>query len=196
MRYRANLTAGGIKLRESRVIADLLLRGVDAAGWRAAIVEDNALQARSPASARRLTTLIRGRLATMGPGLWGLVRDGSATVATHAVLAAAVKQCPLLADFLDLAVREQYRLYRDVLTYGVWDDYLEGCRERDPEMPEWHDSTRHRLRSSVYQALAQAGYIESTRTRRLRAAYPSGEVTRYLEDHDERHVLRCIRVAP
>ena len=63
-------------------------------------------------------------------------------------------------------------------------------------MPEWHESTRRRLRSSVYQALAQAGYIEGTRTRRLRTAYIPGEVTRYLEDHDERHVLRCIRVAP
>ena len=47
----------------------------------------------------------------MGPDLWRLVRDGKGSVATHAVLAAAVKHSPLLGDFLDLVVREQYRLF-------------------------------------------------------------------------------------
>jgi hypothetical protein len=75
MRYRADLTAGSIKLRESRVIADLLLKKTDSLGWRDAILERNVLQARSPASAKRLTTLIRGRLGLMGEGLWLLVRD-------------------------------------------------------------------------------------------------------------------------
>lgn len=194
--YRANLAAGGIKLRESRVIADLLIRGVDAAGWRAAIDEENVLQARSPASARRLTSLIRGRLETMGPGLWRLIRDGAGAVATHAVLAAAVKHSDLLGDFLDLVVREQYRAYKEVLGYGLWEDFLAGCSGRDPRMPEWSESTRRRLRSSVYQILADSGYIESTRSRKLRSAYISGEVIRYLESAHEHHVLRCIRVAP
>jgi hypothetical protein len=34
------------------------------------------------------------------------VRDGTSTVASHALLAAAIKQSPLLGDFLDLVVRE------------------------------------------------------------------------------------------
>jgi hypothetical protein len=196
MRYRADLTAGAIKLRESRVIADLLLRETDAAGWRQAIIEENVLQARSPASAKRLTTLIRGRLETMGPGLWRIVRDASATVATHAALAAAVKHSALLGDFLDLVVRDQYRLFKEALSYSLWEDHLEDCRGRDPEMPDWHASTRRRLRSSVFQILAQAGYLENTRTLKLRPAYISAEVIRHLEDHDEAYVLRCIQVSP
>jgi len=196
MRYRADLTAGAIKLRESRVIADLLLRETDAAAWWESIIEANVLQARSPASATRLTTLIRGRLETMGPDLWVLVRDGSAAIATHAVLAAAIKHSALLGDFLDLVVREQYRLYKVALSHGLWEDYLDDCRARDPEMLDWHESTRRRLRSSVFQILAQAGYLENTRTLKLQTAYVSGEVIRYLEDNDERYVLRCNRVAP
>jgi hypothetical protein len=87
-----------------------LLRGFDQEGWNEAIVDKNVLQARSPKTAKRLTLLIRGRLVTMGEELWRLVRDGKGDVATHAVLAAAVKHSRLLADFLDLVVREQYRL--------------------------------------------------------------------------------------
>src|SRR5258708_21109753 len=95
MRYKAEITAGALKLPESRLIADLLLRRVNAEGWKDAIVTKNILQARSPATARRLTPLIRDRLATMGPDLWKLVRDGKVTIAVHAVFAAAVKHSPL-----------------------------------------------------------------------------------------------------
>jgi len=106
MRYKADPTAGALKLPESRIIADLLLRQVDPEGWTDAIVTKNVLRARNPATARRLTRLIRGRLDTMGPDLWKLVRDGSGKVATHAILAAAVKHSPLLGDFLDIERQE------------------------------------------------------------------------------------------
>src|SRR5207253_6521312 len=127
MRYNADITAGALKLPESRLIADLLLRQFDAEGWKDAIVTRNVLQARSPATASRLTKLIRGRLETMGPDLWKLVRDGKGGVATHAVLAAAVKHSPLLGDFLDLVVGEQYRLFGTALSNKLWDDYLDAC---------------------------------------------------------------------
>ncbi|MEI7686703.1 MAG: DUF1819 family protein, partial [Planctomycetota bacterium] len=196
MRYKAEITAGALKLPESRIIADLLLRRVDAEGWKDAIVTKNILQARSPATARRLTTLVRDRLATMGPDLWKLIRDGKGTVAAHAVFAAAVKHSPLLGDFLEIVVGEQYRLFSPVLSPKMFADYLEGCRERDPEMPQWNETTRRRLRSSVFQMLAQAGYIENTRSLKLQTVHVAGQVLYYLKANREEYVLRCIQVAP
>jgi Putative inner membrane protein (DUF1819) len=100
MRYKADITAGALKLPESRLIADLLLRQVDAEGWRDAIVTKNVLRARNPATARRLTKLVRGRLETMGPDLWKLVRDGSGKAATHAILAALPLGIRTKSDFV------------------------------------------------------------------------------------------------
>lgn len=196
MRYKADITAGALKLPESRIIADLMLRHVDADGWNDAIVTKNILQARNPATARRLTKLIRGRLETMGSDLWKLVRDGKGTVATHAVFAAAVKHSPLLGDFLHLVVGEQYRMFGASLTNKMWDDYLQGCRERDPDMPQWNETTRRRLRSSVFQMLAQAGYLENTRTLKLQTVHIADQVLRYLKANHEDYALRCIEVAP
>ena len=196
VRYKADITAGALKLPESRLVADLLLRKVDAAGWKNAIVTKNVLQARSPATARRLTKLVRGRLETMGPDLWKLVRDGKGTVAAHAVFAAAVKHSPLLGDFLDLAVGEQYRVFGKALTNMMFADYLDGCRERDPDMPQWSEATRRRLRSSVFQMLAQAGYVENTRSLKLQTVHVAEQVLRCLTAHKEEYVLRCIQVAP
>ncbi len=196
MRYKADITAGSLKVSESRLIADLLLRGVNPHGLEKTVLDDNLLQARSPATAIRLGRLIRKRLELMGPDLWRLVRDGTGTVTSHAVLAATVKHSPLLGDFLDLAVREQYRIFSTTLSNKHWNDYLDDCRGRDPDMPVWNESTRKRLRSSVFQILAQAGYIDSTKSRKLQAVHIASQVLGYLEKHQEHYVLRCIQVAP
>lgn len=195
-RYRADITAGALKLAESRVVAGLLLQELDADGWRDAVVTRNVLQARSPATATRLVKLIRGRLETMGADLWRLVKDGNGTVAAHAALAAAVKHSPLLGDFLDLVVREQHQLFAEKLSSRLWEAYLDGCRERDPDMPQWADSTRQRLRSSVFQTLAQAGYVEDTRTLRLRTVHVAEPVRRCLRANREHYALRCLEVNP
>jgi hypothetical protein len=185
-----------LKLAESRIIAGLLLRELDADGWKEAVVTQNVLQARNPATARRLTALIRSRLETMGPDLWAMVRDAPTTVATEAVFVAAVKHSRLLGDFLELAVGEQYRLFGSALTYKIWDDYLEGCRGRDAQMPQWSQATRDRLRSSVFQMLAQVGYIENTRSLKLQSVHIADQVISYLRTNHEIYVLRCIQAAP
>lgn len=196
MRYKADITAGALKVPQSRIIAGLLLRDVDEQGWKRAIIKQNALQARSPATAIRLARLIRARLELMGADLWKLVQDGHSKVATHALLAAAIKHSPLLGDFLDLVVREQYRLFKPKLSKSLWDDYLNNCRGRDPDMPLWNESTRKRLRSSVFQSLAQAGFLENTKTLKLQPVHIAPEVLGYLRDHNEKYVLRCIQVSP
>jgi hypothetical protein len=85
MRYRTDITAGAL------------------------LDQRNLLQTRSARTAARLTLLVRSRLALMEAELWTLVRDGSSVVATHACLAATIKQSPLVGDFLDLVVRDRAR---------------------------------------------------------------------------------------
>ena len=81
------------------------------------------LQARHPATAVRLARLIRSRLESVDAELWKLVRDGTGTIASQALLAAAIKHSPLLGDFLDGVVREQYRLFHPILSKQLWEDY-------------------------------------------------------------------------
>ncbi|MGZ0175108.1 MAG: BrxA family protein, partial [Planctomycetales bacterium] len=109
---------------------------------------------------------------------------------------AAVKHSALLADFLSLVVREQYRIFADKLTYQMWDDFIADCQNRDAELPEWSESTVNRLRSSVFQILQQAGYIDSTKSLRLQTVHIADEVVRYLDNNDEGSVLRCIQITP
>jgi hypothetical protein len=196
MRYRADITAGALKLPESRVIADLLLRNVSEEDWANAIRRENVLRSRRIETAIRLVRLIRSRLELMNADIWKLVRDGDSRIATHAVFAAAIKHSALLGDFLDLIVREQYRIFTPALSKRLWEDYLAGCRGRDAELPQWNESTRRRLRSSVFQILAQAGYLENTKNLRLQPVQIAPPVISYLQAHNENYVLRCIQVLP
>lgn len=196
MHYKADITAGSLKVAESRIVSKLLLRKVNADEWKKSIIEDNVLQTRSEATAIRLSRLIRKRLELMQPELWRLVRDGAGKVASHAVLAAAIKHSHLLGDFLDLVVREQYRIFNTVLSNKLWDEYLVDCRRRDPDMPVWQEVTRRRLRSSVFQILAQAGYIENTRSKKLQNVHIASQILNYLEKNNEKYILRCIQMTP
>ena len=196
VRYRATIAASSLKVAASRTIADLLLQGVNAHDWRTELVEKNVLQIRSPETAVRLGQLLRARLVLMQPALWEMVRDGSVPLATHACLAAAVKHSLLLGDFLDIAVREQYRLFRPALSNPIWEHFIEDCRNRDPGMSDWSESTVARLRSTVCAILAQAGYVENTRTLKLQTVHVAREVLNYLHEQDEKYVLRCIEVRP
>jgi len=195
MRYTSSITAGSLKVGESRVIAGLLLRGLEQKDFQQAVSRENVLQTRSKHTSQSLANLIRRRLQHLDAAMLTLVRDGSLVEATHACLAAAVIDSALLGDFLDLVMRPLYRTFKEVLPLSAWRDYLEDCRGRDPEMPAWSEETTDRLRSSVFKTLAEAGYIDSTKARRLQKVHVVRPVLKYLEAHENTYVLRCLEVA-
>ncbi len=192
--YTATITSASLRVRESRIIARLLLDHVDDAGWKQAIVEDNVLQMGSPVSIRRVSRLLRARLEPLGPGLWVMVRDGSKEIATQAVFAGAVKESRLLGDFLDIALREQRALFAKCVSNRVWSDFIDGCRGRDPNMPHWSNATVARLRSGVFSMLAEAGYLNDTRSLRLQNVFLDQQLVEYLRERNETYVLRCLEV--
>jgi hypothetical protein len=177
---------------ESRIVADLLLQGVHPAGWKQAIEVDNVLRKRSRTTASTKALLIRARLQTMSEGLLRLVRDGSKPVATHAVFAATITYSPLVGDFLDLVVRDLYRRFEDILKPQRWDCYVEDCRSRDPEMPEWTAATLEKLRTRVFGMMTEAGYLSDSRSRTLRPVDVSPQVRQYLRESQRDFALRCM----
>ncbi|MFH1130553.1 MAG: DUF1819 family protein [Pseudomonadota bacterium] len=195
-RYRADIGGGSLKLRESRIIADLLIAGIDEAAWNHAIMVDNVLQTTSPNTAKRQARLLRSRLETMERDLWGLVRDGSSAEATQALFASAIKHSPLLGDFLLLVVKEHFRLFSPTLPIRLWNKYLDDCRARDPQMTSWSESTAKRLGGTVYRILLEVGLLRDTKSTVLQPVRILASVRNYLRKHKEQYVLDCIQVAP
>jgi hypothetical protein len=192
--YTATITAASLRLRESRIIADLLLRAVSNVTWREELMGRNVLQMGSVESIKRITQLLRARLEPLGEGLWEMVRDGGRAQATQAALAGTLKNSRLLGDFMDITIREQRALFAKKLEYPMWNEYIAGCRGRDPDMPQWSDATVARLRSAVFSMLAEADYLKDTRSLLLQNVFVDDQLAAYLRDRGESYVLRCMEV--
>lgn len=194
MTYTATIISTSLRLRESRIVADLLLQGVSDDAWKDAVLVQNVLHMGSLETTRRSARLLRSRLEPLGRGLWEMVRDGGHPQAAQAAFAGAVKNSRLLGDFLDITIREQRTLFAKKLEYPMWSEYIAGCRGRDPDMPHWGDATVARLRSSVFSMLAEADYLKDTRSLLLQTVFVDAQLAAYLQDHGESYVLRCMEV--
>lgn len=192
--YSGDLVAGSLLVLESRQVAQLLLDGGGKAEWDESILTENVLQKRSPASAKRQARLIRNRLKLLGPEAWERISSGSAEVATQFLLAAAIKQSRLLGDFMNQVVREHQRTFQKQLSYHDWDKFFRTCAQVEPALESWTETTVKKVRQVIFRILAEAGYIDDTRSRRLLPVAVLPEVKQYLLNHKEEYVLRCMEV--
>lgn len=192
-KYNGDIVAGSLLVAESRKISQLLLEDVSGDEWNKAIIIDNILQKRSPAAAKRQARLIRKRLYTMSCGLWNMVAMGSSEVATQAMLAATIKDNNLLGDFLLNVINQRWKMFERKLYKTDWNNYIEMCAQVDPGIGEWSETTQKKARQVVLRILAEAGYIDSTKTLNLQPVIISPEVVSYLRSHDENYVLQCIK---
>lgn len=193
--YNAEISAGSLLIRESRVIAKLLLEGADEKKWYEAIFVKNLLQKKSPATAKRQTRLIRNRLELMSAELWRMVIDGSKEMATQALLAAAIKHSRLLGDFMDKIVRRHHKTFNKQLTVRDWAAFLSECEHRDSTVSSWSESTKKKLGQVVFRILAEAKYLDNTRSLKLIPVRVIPEVHSLLSKTKEDYVLRCLEVS-
>ena len=193
--YNADLTAGSLLLRESREVVRLILQDADTKKWYRAIAVENVLQKTSPATARRMATLIKKRLEMMPHELWNMVADGTTEVATQSLLAAAIKHSRLLGDFMSQVLRRHYREFNNQLHPKDWEAYLVDCAHIDPAVASWSPITRKKMGQVAYRILSEAGYLDNTRSLKLQPVLIAPEVSKFLFNHNEKYVLKCMEVA-
>lgn len=123
--YDSDLIGGSLMVRESRLIADLLLREATPEQWHQAIQIDNILQKRTAASAQRNATAIRKRLERLEPDFWKALRDGDDELATQVAFCGALERNLLLIEFMETVMREAYISQAQYLDSYIWSDFLE-----------------------------------------------------------------------
>jgi len=191
--YAGDIVAGSLLIAESRKIARLLLKQVNDDEWHQAIVIDNILQKRSPVAAKRQARLIKNRLILMKPALWELVQKGNNDISIQAILAAAIKHSRLLGDFLTHVVHEHWRTFKPRINMKDWRYFFETCSQADPQMLEWTESTRKKLKQIIFRILAESNFIDTTRSGQLQSVTVLPEIKQYLTDNSERYVLSCMK---
>lgn len=179
--------------QESRRIAALLLTHPTPEAWDAALKVDNFLQKKTVATARRQSRLIRNRLQTLDDQGLNLVATGSQEVMLQMLLVAAFRHSQLLADYFRTVYQESLRAYDTVLTGKKWDAFLEECAKRDPAVATWSDSTKAKLFQVLVRILAEAKYLDSSRSRHMTPQAIHPEVARYLIGQSDRRMFNLLQ---
>ena len=179
--------------QESRRIAAFLLTHPTPEVWDASLKADNFLQKKTIATAQRQSRLIRNRLQTLDDQGLDLVATGPQEVMRQMLLVAAFRHSQLLADFFRTVYLEALRAYDVVLTGKKWDAFLEECIKRDTAVGSWSDTTKAKLFQVLIRILAEAKYIDSTRSRHITPQAIHPDVARYLGAQSDTRILTLLQ---
>jgi len=182
-------------VRESRIIAGLMLDHATSEDWDQAIRVDNLLQKRSPASAKRNAQAIRKRLERLEPEFWRALRDGDEELATQVAFCAALERNLLLVEFIERVVKDAYQTHTEKLDVFQWMDFLEECANRDSSILDWTESTRKKMGQVVFRMLAEMGYLKSTRSLKLQHVLIRPELRVMLEDNYKPRIKECMEAS-
>ena len=180
---------------ESRRIAAFLLTNPDDNAWRRALIEDNLLQKKAPATALRQAKLIRNRLNTLDVTAWDMIANRDQEVAIQLLLVAAIRHSQLLADFIHDVYRDHQRRLNLAISPGDWDVFLTECAHRDFSVTRWSASTQAKLFQVILRILKEAKYLENTRSMKLTPQFLHPDVRRYLAAQSDNLLLELLERA-
>lgn len=193
--YNSDLNGGSLMVRESRIIADLILKKAAPEEWEREILLKNALQKRSPATAKRNAQAIRKRLELMEPDFLTALRDGDDELASQVAFAAALVRNLLLVEFMETVVKDAYVTRMERIELYQWEEFLEDCSNKDPLIEGWKESTRKKMGQVVFRMLAEAGYLRSTRSLEYQSVRIRPELRVLLEENYKHRIKDCMEVA-
>jgi len=194
--YKGDIVAGSLLVRESQILSRMMLDQISPEEWHQKLVIDNILQKRSPETAKRQARLIKGRLKLMKPDFWELIDKGKPETVIQALLAASIKHSRLLGDFMDKIVKSHWQVFKKHISVKDWQEYLDMCSQVDPNVTDWTDATRNKIKQVIFRILAEANYIDNTRSLELLPVSVVPEVKTYLINNSEDHILNCMEITP
>ena len=174
--YLGDIIGGSIMLRESRLIAQLLLQHPDDEAWERAVVEENLLQKSSVHSAKRMASTVRKRLEAMSDSCWSDLLNAPDDLARQMLMLAVMCQSPVLIDFMATEVADARRMYREAMRSEDWPDFFASRQRVITGLERFSPSSIQKMGSNIFKILADVGYLESARSKRLKAVYLLPEI--------------------
>jgi hypothetical protein len=192
--YLGDLIGGSLMIKESQIIAELLLKKPNQEEWLEAIVNRNVLQKRSDASAKRNAATIKKRIENMSDEYLEQIAYGSTELSTQLMFAATLINSTLLADFMRNVVLDAKRMFRENLDIGDWESFWDDRSRLFPEFSKMTESSTYKIAQVAFKTLADAGYLETTRNKKLQNVYVLPEVRNLLSDIERDDIISAMEL--
>nr|HIL77134.1 DUF1819 family protein [Rhodospirillales bacterium] len=190
--YAGDLNGGSLLLGDSRKVAELLLIVKSQEQWNLEIASNNILQRNSIHTALRTAKTIRSRLEPLGPQYIEAVVASYDRDYIQLLMAALMIHSPIVVDFMRGPMTETSRVYKNELTRPMWFEFFDEQVRRYPELTKYSEGTIKKMGKNIFRALAEAGYIETPRKKKLQTVYASDDVTDILEQIDRKDIAAAL----
>jgi hypothetical protein len=194
VKYSGNITGGALLARESRIIARLLLDTPDHESVRARIASENLLQNNSRETTRKYCRLIFPRLESLPPEILRFVAEGTEELARLSLFAAILRTLDLVSDFVEEVLLVKVRSFEPALLRTDWNRFLEERGTVDPSVLDWSESSRKKMAQVIFRMLAEAGYLEDTRSLKILFPAVPPELVAALEAMGDKRTLNLLRL--
>ena len=192
--YLGDLIGGSLMIRESQIVAELLLKKPSKEEWTDIIVNQNVLQKRSDASAKRNAATIKKRLNGLGDEFIEKLAFGSTELSKQLMFAATIINSTMLADFMRSVVLDAKRMFRESIDSTDWESYWDDRSRLFPEFSQMTESSTYKIGQVAFKVLADAGYIESTRNKKIQNVYLLPEVRTLLINLNRNDIIAAMEV--
>ncbi|AYO04272.1 MULTISPECIES: DUF1819 family protein [Vibrio] len=193
-KYLGDLIGGSLMITEAQLIAELLLSEPSKEQWDEAIVEQNILQKRSPASAKRNAATIKKRIANLGNKFLSALVKANHEEAAQLMMAATLINSPLLADFMRTVVMDAKRMYRENIDMKDWEYFWEDKCRIYPDFADMSESSTYKIAQVAFKVMTDGGFLESTKTKVLTNIYITPDVRDLLVEMDRDDIIQAMEI--
>lgn len=158
-RYCLSFTAASLRPELASVIAQVHLEQGDWHKTKAAVLERNALQARSASTAKRLESELRQRLQTLNPSQLELLARGSSDERSAMAWLAVLKRIAIAVDLTREVLGRKLSSLDPVLRRSDLAGFYEACERAHPEVAALSPSSQQKIRSTLLHMLRDAGLL-------------------------------------
>ena len=159
-RYCLSFTAAGLRPELAAVIASIHLEGEgDWTRTKAAVLERNALQARSARSSKVLETELRQRLQCLTDPQLQLLAQGTSDERNAMAWLAVLKRIEIAADLTREVLLGKLSSLDPVLRRSDMAAFYEDRERNHPELAALAPSSQQKVRSALLQMLRDAGLL-------------------------------------
>ena len=193
-KYLGDLIGGSLMITEAQLIAELLLSDPSKDQWDEAIVEQNILQKRSPASAKRNAATIKKRIANLGNQFLSALVNANHEEAAQLMMAATLMNSPLLADFMRTVVMDAKRMYRESIDMKDWEYFWEDKCRIYTDFADMSESSTYKIAQVAFKVMTDGGFLESTKTKILTNIYITPDVRNLLVEMDRDDIIQAMEI--
>jgi hypothetical protein len=192
LQYSASLTGEPLQFYESKVVAQLLNKGLSFDEIKFKVYDENLFNYTTKKSIYKRVASVYRRLKGLDESILRVIVEGSGDDARVMVLFSVMLSNRLFFEFMTEVVRVKFLEMDLVFETREVDRFFDSKRQESEKVSSWHDVTVHKLSQVFLKMLRQTHLLSDENPAHLQPILVSQQLRDYLVDQRLDYLLDCV----